>query len=250
VANIFPYKYAASTQYYKGGAAGLVIGTGTVVPFRINTAEQIFVGTFTETILTNANGGAGTTGAQRYAKIDARGVRQFNTTGTTIDMTKIGRNVYFADDNTVTLTASAFNYSGIVAYIDQLNPTGGLGGGYAWIYIDPAVRTVTPRNAPIIQLTGTADAILAGTSATVFINSTAADTITFGTNTTGVDDGTTIDFYSSAAHAHVLNIGTGTLLPAGSTGALTFAAAAGASCRITAQSGKWVTGWLNGVTAS
>lgn len=129
----------AAVQIYKGAAAAVVIGTGCGTPLVPGTAADQFIGVWQETY----NNTAGTAGAPGTAGghttwVARKGIFAFSQTGTTITVASIGKNAYFSDDNTVTLTAGT-SFAGTFVAVDE--------DSNVWVDIEQAVRSITGVNA-------------------------------------------------------------------------------------------------------
>jgi len=99
--NIIRMKMAA-VKIYRGGAVGVIIGTGYATPMVIATSGMKFVGIALETV-DNSAGSAG----DLWIRVQFKGLAAFNN-GNTLTVAHVGKMVYFVsgtDDNSVTDTA-------------------------------------------------------------------------------------------------------------------------------------------------
>ena len=223
----------AAVKIYRGGAVGIVSGTGYATPLNIATAAMQFIGVSEETS-DNTNGVAGTftygaplTGLSPWVRVRREGLVLFAQTGTTITQAYVNEKVWFADDHTVTLTPGVI-LAGIIATIDE--------SGNVWVDISNAVF---PVQDGWINLTGSADAINPNMSANYIITSTGVDATTLAAPTASIDDGKTIIVSSGGAHAHTLTA-TGLLQTgASAVNVATFAAHPGAGLTLKAYQGVW-----------
>jgi hypothetical protein len=236
---IIPYQMAASTQFWQGGA--LMLSSGKVTPLVATTAGGKFAGTCNENVLTNSSGGRGTQAIQEYMDISVKGVRAFAQTGTTIDITKIGSQVWFSDDHTVTLTPGSIP-AGIVKYLDPVTVTG---GGNVWVEIGGAVLSAGTLYPTV--LTGTTDAI-SPTPGVVLITGSSTDATTLAAPAAGVTG--FLDIMTTTAHAHTIT-SSGNLQTGGTAvNVLTAAAQAGCGARLFAYNQKWIVEAVNNFTAT
>lgn len=230
----------AAVQIWKGAAAAVVVGTGLGTPLVPTNDQHQFVGVWAESY--NNTGGTGVAGSTGYyTKILRRKCWAWSQTGTTITNAYIGRNVYFSDDNTVTLTAGT-TFAGTISSVDL--------AGNVWVDIEQAVRTAPESGKDLFQLSGSTDAIPPHEDAKYVVVTAGVDAMTLAAPTAGIDDGTTIVVTSGTANAHTITA-TG-LFEDGSTtvNVATFAAHPGASITLTAYNGKWNVISSNAVTMS
>lgn len=112
----------SNVKIYRGGAVGVVIGTGYAVVYAPATSGMRFLGIALETV-DNSAGSAG----DKWIRVATAGTYQFTQTG--LDQTAVGKDAYLSDDNTVTLTANQ-RPIGKVVTVDS--------DGNAWVCIDAA----------------------------------------------------------------------------------------------------------------
>lgn len=97
-----------AVKIYRGGAVGVVVGTGYAVVYNPATAFMKFVGVAEETV----DNSAGSAGDKRI-KVKRQGIFEFTQSG--LAVTDIGAPAYLSDDNTVTTTPNAICVGVIVA---------------------------------------------------------------------------------------------------------------------------------------
>lgn len=215
----------ATVKVYKGAAAAVVIGTGNGTPLVPATQTHQFIGVWTETY-DNSGGSAG----GYFTKVKRKGCFAFSQTGTTITAAHIGKNAYFSDDNTVTLTTGT-TWAGVIAAVDA--------AGNVWVDIENAVRQPSIGGKNLSPLAGAADAINPHVPANYVVTKAGVDAMTLAAPTAGVDDGLEITITSGTANAHTLTA-TGLLnTGSASVNVATFAAFAGAGLTLMAYNGKW-----------
>lgn len=155
--DIIPLPMTA-VKFYFGCAAAVVEGTGLGLPLTSSNAAHQFVGVFEETYdNTGGTGIAGSTGY--YTKILRTGLVNFAQAGTTITDASRGKNAYFSDDHTITLTAGT-TLAGTIVAVDQ--------SGNVWVDISSATKS----------LVGTSSVLAAETTITN-VNGTAQTLATF-----------------------------------------------------------------------
>lgn len=223
----------AAAKIYQGGAIGVVIGTGYATPLVIATAGMQFIGVATETN-DNTNGTPGTinhgapgSGLSSFVRFLREGCFQFNQSGLT--QAAVGRQLYFSDDNTVSLTVSQIP-AGICVTVDEQNSK-------AWVDIGNAVMPVSRNGLQV--LSGSTDAIPPRIPGVYVVTTAGVDAMTLGAPTATTDDGLVITVTSSTSNAHTITA-TG-LLQTGtaSVNVATFAAQKGAGVTLMAYQGKW-----------
>lgn len=226
----------AAVQVYKGAAAAVVIGTGYGTPLVPTNVAHQFIGVWTETY-NNTNGTAG----GYFTKVKRKGIWAFSQTGTTITAAHIGKNAYFSDDNTVTLSEGT-TLAGVICAVDA--------AANVWVDIENAVRGSSLSGKDWIALSGTTDAINPHSEANYIVTGSAVDAMTLAAPTSGIDDGVEIFVSSNTAYAHTITA-TG-LLQTGATyvNVATFAAHPGAGVRLKAYAGKWNVMYANAITFS
>ena len=87
----------AAEEIFRGGAVGIVLGTGYVTKYVYGTASMRFVGIATEHV-DNSGGSAG----DKRIRVMRKGVVEFNQSG--LAVTDIGKPAYLSDDNTISTT--------------------------------------------------------------------------------------------------------------------------------------------------
>lgn len=236
----------AAVKIWRGGAVGIVSGTGYCTPLRIATAAMMFIGVSLETS-DNTLGtpgtftyGAPTTGYSPFLRVAREGIFSFAQTGTAITQTHANLPVYFADDQTVTLTPGAV-FAGQIATVDE--------SGLVWVDIGNAV--FAQQQLPWQVLSGSADAIPPNLSASFIVNGApGVDAMTLAAPTALIDDGKTLLFSSGSANAHTITaaglLETGTA----SVNLATFAAQKGAGVTLRAYNAKWQVLAAVGITFS
>ena len=100
-----------AVKIYRGGAVGVVSGTGYAVVYAAATAGMRFVGIAEETV-DNSAGAAG----DKRIKIKRKGIVEFTQSG--LAVTDINSPAYLSDDNTVTTTPNAICV-GVIVGLDQ-----------------------------------------------------------------------------------------------------------------------------------
>lgn len=234
----------AAVKIWRGAAVGIIAGTGYATKLVIATAGMQFIGVSQET----SDNTAGTPGTFKYDPINLytpfirvarKGLFPFAQSGTTITQAHVGVKVYFADDQTVSLTGSKV-LAGIVATVDET--------GAVWIDIGNAIYPAGQGSWNL--LSGSTDAISPNISADYMITTAGVDAMTLAAPTAIVDDEKTIVLSSSTANAHTLTA-TG-LLKTGtaSVNVATFAAQAGAGLTLKAYNAKWYVTAAVGITFS
>lgn len=235
----------AAVKIYRGGAVGIVSGTGYATPLRIATAGMQFKGVALETS-DNTSGVAGTftygapgSGLSPFVRLKRKGTVLFGQTGTTITQAHVNEKVYFADDQTVTLTGGAV----LAGVIDTLDESGGV-----WVDISNAVFAQAQEGW--IALAGATDAISPNLSGQYVVTTAGVDAMTLAAPTAVVDDGKTIIVSSDTTNAHTITatglLHTGTA----SVNVATFAAQKGAGLTLKAYNGKWKVICAVGITFS
>lgn len=224
----------AAVKIWRGGAVGIVSGTGYATALRTATAAMQFIGVSEETS-DNTAGVAGTvtygpplSGLSPFVRVRRSGLVMFAQTGTAITQAHMRLKVWFADDQTVTLTPGAIQ-AGVIAALDE--------SGNVWIDITDAVKPLAQEGWNL--LSGSTDAVPANLSASYMVTTAGVDAMTLAAPTAVVDDGKTIVISSNTANAHTLTA-TG-LLQCGTTAVnvATFAAHPGAGLTLRAYNGKW-----------
>ena len=223
-----------AVKIWRGGAVGLVLGTGYAVVLAAATAGMKFIGVALETN-DNTLGTPGTpvygnpgNGYSPYLRVKRRGVFPFNQSGLT--QADVGLKCYFgSDDNTVSLTPSDIPAGEIVT----VNEASGLAE------VDITLAVFTPSQDGWIVLSGATDAIDPHNSGNYILTYAGVDAATLAAPTAVIDDGKTITVSSGGAHAHTITA-TG-LLKTGSANVnlATFAAYAGAGLTLRAYNGLW-----------
>jgi hypothetical protein len=129
--DIIPLPLTA-VQIYQGCAAAVVEGTGLGLPLTATNPAHQFVGVYQETYNNILGTGiAGSTGY--YTKILRSGLIQWAQTGTTITDAYRGKNAYFSDDHTITLTPGT-TLAGVIVAVDE--------AGLVWVDISSATKTL------------------------------------------------------------------------------------------------------------
>jgi len=241
---------AAAVKNYRGGAAGVIIGTGYATPLVVATDAMQFIGVYLEGN-DNSAGVAGTIKVNQsptnfyapFVRIARRGVWCFDQSGLT--QASIGRPVFFSDDHTVTATPGAI-LAGDVVTIDDPNSITGT-AGKAWVDI---TRAVMPLGREFVQSVAASGAIGPRNPGTFVITKAGVAAMTLAAPTATTDDGVVITLTSSTANAHTLTA-TG-LLQTGTANVnvATFAAQAGAGLCLMAFNGKWIVLSSVGITFS
>lgn len=113
-------------KIFAGAAVGLIKATGYVVKIAANNPPMRFIGVAVETV-DNSAGSAG----DKFIKVQRKGIWKFGG-GSGFTVADIGKNVYFSDDQTVTLTANNM-YAGRLVQVD---------GEGAFVDIEPALQNV------------------------------------------------------------------------------------------------------------
>ena len=223
----------SATKIYRGGAVGIVSGTGYATPLRIATAGMLFIGVAEETSDNTAGTpgtfsyGAPLSGLSPFIRVRREGLFSFAQTGTTITQAYINQPVFFADDQTVTLTPGLI-WAGTIADVDE--------SGNVWVDIGNAVLST---QQPWVALSGAADAISPNVSANYIVTKAGVDAMTLAAPTAGTDDGKTIVVSSGTANAHTLTA-TGLLQTgAAAVNLATFAAHPGAGVTLRAYNALW-----------
>lgn len=223
---------AAAVKNYRGGAAAVVMGVGYATPLVPATAAHRFIGVYLEgndnsggvagTIVTSQSGGT----LNSWVRIQRQGTAVFNQTG--IVQASVGQNVYFSDDNTVTITAGAV-WAGVIVTVNEQNST-------CEVDISNAVMPLDRVGMQIISASG---AVAARSPGTFVVTKAGVAALTLAAPTATADDGMEIIITSGTAQAHTLTA-TG-LLNTGSASVnlATFAAFAGAGVTLMAYQGKW-----------
>lgn len=221
----------SATKIYRGGAVGVIIGTGYATPLVPATAGMQFIGVSQETS-DNTNGVAGTIVydpinlKNSFIRIQRMGIFAFNQSG--ITQASVGLPVYFSDDNTVTLTAGAI-LAGTIVAIDEANTV-------AWVDIENATLSTSRAGLQAISASG---AVAPRVAANYVITKAGVAALTLAAPTSGTDDGLQIVITSGTAFAHTLTA-TGLLnTGSASVNVATFAAFAGAGLTLVAYAGKW-----------
>lgn len=234
-----------SVKLHRGAAVGFISGTGYATTLAIATAGMRFYGISLDES-DNSNGTPGTftynaplMGYSPFVRLAIKGLFAFNTSGTAMTQANIGAKVWFADDNTVTLTPGAV-YAGKLRVIDE--------SGVFWFQIDDAVSS--PEQAGWVALAGSTDAIPAHSSGNYIVTTAGVDAMTLAAPTATTDDGITIVVSSGTANAHTITA-TGLFWSGGTAvNTATFAAHPGASITLRAYQGKWIVVATNAVTMS
>jgi hypothetical protein len=129
-----------TVKVYRGAAAGIVNGTGYGTPLVPANTNHRFIGVWTETYDNSAGSAGG-----YFTQVHRTGCAKFSQTGTTITFAHINTNVYFSDDNTVTLTAGTV-WAGTVAAVDA--------AGGVWVDISEATKRTSATSITPTSLAG------------------------------------------------------------------------------------------------
>lgn len=225
---------SAAVKSYRGGAAGVVMGTGYATPLNPATAGIAFIGVFLQNN-DNSNGVAGTnntgapgSGLSSWTNVARRGMFPFKQSG--ITQASVGQLAYFSTDDVTVVTTPGPIQAGLIVTVDEAS-------GLAWIDIENAVMALPRGNG--VQTLAASGAIPPRWPGVYNVTKAGVAALTLAAPTAGVDDGVVITVTSSTANAHTLTA-TG-LLQTGtaSVNVATFAAQAGAGVTLMAVNGKW-----------
>jgi len=243
---------AAAVKNYRGGAAGVIIGTGYATPLVVATDAMQFIGVYLEGNDNSAGvagSGTGPVGINRlsgygsFVRIARRGVWCFDQSGLT--QANVGKPVFFTDDHTVSATPGAI-LAGDVVTVDDPNSITGT-AGKAWVDI---TRAVWPLGREFVQSIAASGAIGPRNPGTFVITKAGVAAMTLAAPTATTDDGVVMTLTSFTANAHTLTA-TGLLLTGtANVNVATFAAQAGAGLCLMAFNGKWIVLSSVGITFS